>query len=46
MSYMSELMIKRLNKEREEEIKKEMKEEYEFQCWTESIEYFELTRGR
>lgn len=46
MSYMSELMIKRLNKEREEELEKEMIEEYKYQCWIESIEYFELTRGR
>lgn len=25
---------------------KEMMEEYNYDCWTNSLEYFELTRGR
>ena len=28
------------------ELDKEMIEEYQYDCWINSIEYFELTRGR
>lgn len=40
MSYTTSEVIKKLNE------KKEMEAEYKYQCWLESIEYFELTRGR
>ena len=46
MSHMGTKMIKKLNKEREKEIEEEMKEEYKYQCWIESIEYYELMSGR